>query len=153
MKTETTSQYEQQAEAFLKRFGINFRATLKDSKPAPWKDDENIASGSGHHYRVTLSKRGHGRSFDNQPKRLTFDFWGSVADFKAGRTAISAYDVLACISGDVNCPETFKDFCDDYGYDKDSIKALQSFRRCASFGKRLREFFTAKEVEALQEIR
>lgn len=144
-----TTDYNAQAEAFLNRFGITFRATLKDSKPAPWDGK------SGHHYRVTLSRppRYKGNTFVILPaKRLTFDFWGSVADIEAGKRTESAYSVLACISGDVNCPETFDDFCAEYGYDKDSIKALQSFRRCASFGKRLREEFTAEEIEALQEI-
>ncbi len=63
-----------------------------------------------------------------------------------------AYDVLACISSDANCPETFADFCAEYGYESDSIAALQTFRRCAAFGKRLRAFFTADELAALSEI-
>ncbi len=196
MNTNTVSSYDQQAETFLASNGIKFRATLSDSKQANWEP-------SGHHYRVTLSKKGN---------RLTFDFWGCRKDvddehknksdrarlyneiavlkgkiqdaghYFPGREArnkaelaklqpilavkeeelvkalafspkgVSAYDVLACISGDVNCAETFKDFCDEMGEDQDSIKALQTFRRCSRFAKRLQEFFTPSEIEALQEI-
>jgi hypothetical protein len=60
--------------------------------------------------------------------------------------------VLACISGDAYTPETFADFCAEYGYESDSIKSLQTFRRCSAFAKRLRAFFTGAELEQLQEI-
>lgn len=83
---------------------------------------------------------------------MAFDFWGSIADAEKCETVVSAYDVLACISGDVNCPDTFKDFCAEFGDDEDSIKALQTFRRCSAFAKRLRAFFTDGEIEQLQEI-
>jgi hypothetical protein len=79
-----------------------------------------------------------------------FDFWASIAD--AGILTVSAYDVLACISGDANCPDTFENFCAEYGYEGDSIKALQTFRRCSAFAKRLNAFFTPGELEKLAEI-
>lgn len=138
---KTSNEYTKQAEQFLAKHGVKFHATLSDTKTPAWKQS---GEKSGHHYRVTLSKTG---------KRIVFDFWGSIADAEKGETEISAYDVLACISGDVNCPDTFKDFCAEYGDDEDSIKALQTFRRCSAFAKRLRAFFTAAEVEQLQEIR
>lgn len=149
----TTQDYTKQAQDFLDKFGIKFRATLSDIKPAPWEP-------AGHHYRVTLSRNRItrdqvGGNWDNglkTPTRIVFDFWGSIADAKSGKLTVDAYDVLACISGDVNCPESFEDFCSEYGYDRDSIKALQSFRRCSAFAKRLRSFFTAEEIEQLQEI-
>jgi len=61
--------------------------------------------------------------------------------------------VLACISSDATTPDSFADFCAEFGENEDSRKALQQFRRCDRFAKRLRAFFTAAEVEALQEIR
>lgn len=143
------TEYNIAAEQFLLKHGIKLRITLSDSKPAPWDT-------AGHHYRVTMSKAGFYKYPPNSgwckdPRRLVFDFWGSAADMRAGK-APSAYDVLACISGDTHCPETFKDFCADFGESEDIIKALQTFKRCLSFSKRLRAFFTAEEIEALQEI-
>ena len=38
----------------------------------------------------------------------------------------SAYDVLACLTK--YDPGTFKDFCADFGYSDDSIKALETYR-------------------------
>lgn len=153
----TTTDYHQQAETFLARNRIKFRATLSDSKTPTWEGPH------GHHYRVTLSKPSregtHTRNcvciacrIGKRPSsRLAFDFWGSVNDAKAGKHP-SAYDVLACISSDENCPDTFEDFCAEYGYETDSIKALQTFRCCSRFAKRLREFFSPYEIEQLSEI-
>ena len=38
----------------------------------------------------------------------------------------SAYDVLTCLTK--YDPGTFKDFCADFGYSDDSIKALETYR-------------------------
>lgn len=163
------SDYHAQAQAFLDKHWIKFRATLSNTKAPAWGED---GKEHGHHYRVTLSRtskrepetfayrgkemagyRGMATYFSHKefPSRLVFDFWGSIADAKAGKDP-TPYDVLACISGDIHFPAIFADFCDEYGYDADSISALQTFRRMDRFGKRLREFFTPEEIEELQEI-
>jgi hypothetical protein len=227
------SEYDQQAQDFLTKHGIKFRATLSDSKTPAWaKDGEEC----GHHYRVTLSKRATYKchlcgkptpygvcepciacGVMNEPaKRLVFDFWGSISDAQCqcckGKKTVkldksepiqvpnpkagqkfnmgnerqpmwytypatlaswkretecprckgtghdpepkhpSTYSVLACISGDAYTPETFADFCAEYGYEVDSIKALQTFRRVDRFAKRLRAFFTESELQDLSEI-
>lgn len=64
----TSTDYNQQAQAFLDRFGIKFRCTLSDSKVAPWEDEGN---GQRHHFRIVLSKSKQGR--------ITFDFFGDKA--------------------------------------------------------------------------
>lgn len=145
------SEYTEQANQFLQRNGIKFRATVSDSKPPPWSDDGKPR----HHYRVTLSKSNYEGAYDirrPKPKRLVFDFWGSIKDREDGRTQITPYDVLACISGDVNTPEAFEDYCAEYGENEDSIQSLQVFRRVSRFAKRLRAFFTEQEITELQEI-
>jgi hypothetical protein len=174
MKTITSAytEYDTQSETFLASNGIKFRATLSDTKTPAWADSGK----HGHHYRVTLSKGKHcsrcgsvwnGAArecgncglFENQdigmiqPSRIAFDFWGSIADANKGIQTIRPYEVLAAISGDAYTPETFADWCAEYGGSTDSLKALQTYRRCAAFAKRLRAFFTAAELEQLQEIR
>lgn len=169
MKTE----YDTQAETFLSTNNLRLRITLSDSKPAPWQESKTChtcngtgkqekgwpmgkpgkcgfcygtgkkQSPAGHHYRVTLSATGR--------KRVTFDFWDSINAAEKGTTP-TPYDILACISGDAYCPETFSDFCAEYGYDEDSIKAMQTWKRADSFAQRLRAFFTATELQQLSEI-
>jgi hypothetical protein len=161
--TNAVSEYDQQANDFLSRNGLKFRATLSDSKTPAWKQEGEAC---GHHYRCTIWRTyehtrpqsisrkdwtARVRRSSMHPERLTFDFWGSIKDAEDGKHP-TPYDVLACISGDVYTPEMFKDFCSEYGYESDSIKALQTFRRVSAFAKRLRTFFTAQELEQLTEI-
>lgn len=143
------TQYDEQASQFISSFGLKLRMTLSDSKTAPWGDDEYHP-----HYRVTLSRASGWNAkklFVHCSGRLTFDFFGSINDGKNG-THPSEYDVLACISSDIHTPDTFEDFCAEYGESEDSRKALQTFRRADRFARRLRMFFTSEEIEALAEI-
>lgn len=156
MKTNTiANEYETAATDFLSRNGLKFRATLSNSKTAPWNEDGEDRN----HYRVTIAKKPdytlreqRGAGYKLPERRLVFDFWGSIADARNGVVTVTPYDVLACISGDAYTPETFEDFCSEYGYEADSIKALQTFRRVDRFAKRLRAFFTADELTELSEI-
>jgi len=168
----TTTDYQKQAADFCERFGVTIKATrypdaMQDG-PEWATDDKPIGKFGFKHglrYRIVLSRKGKAD--------VSFDYWGSIADREAlakrnawgGLTAAEAqaeakakrepspYSVLACISGDIHCPETFEDFCAEYGYDEDSRKAEATFRRVFEFAKELRAFFaTDEEREALAEI-
>ena len=145
-----TSTYEQTALDFLAKRGIHFRAVLSKTQKAPaWAKD---GSPHGLCYRVTLSRNvrpGGVNAVHVSP--LSFDFWDSITAKEKGETP-SAYDVLACISGDVHCPETFADFCGESGCDEDSRAALAMFKRCSTFARKLRAFFSEAEIEGLSEI-
>lgn len=135
------SSYEQSALDFLAKHGITFRASGGDTARAPFA---KAGEPCGYHYTITLTK-------EKTLSDLSFDFWGSVNDAKTAKRP-TPYSVLACISGDIHCPSTFADFCAEYGYDEDSRAAHATFTRCAAFAKRLRGFFTKKQIEGLSEI-
>lgn len=59
----------------------------------------------------------------------------------------SLYSILACIHVDHYCPDTFEDFCSEFGYDTDSIKAEKTFRNCREQSKKLQSIFTSEEME------
>jgi len=152
MTCNINDEYQQQAISFLDRFGFSFRATYKDGACPPWCGEDSTGCRHGNRYRITISRRSdyvcnEGRS----PRRISFDFWNSEADMRAGKQP-TPYDVLAAISFDVNAPETFEDFCDEYGYDRDSRKAESTFRRVDRFARRLRKFFSPHEIDALAEL-
>ena len=172
-----TVDYEAQAQAFLHRFGLTFRAAEGPAQCPPWAGDgpdkgAHCSCGTvhGNHYRVTIGRKAHrdatvtshlGRDgaghearfcgHADHPQKLTFSFWDSFNAMQKGES-LRPYDVLASIRDDITCPDTFEDFCGEYGYDTDSRKALQIFRRVDRFAQRLRAFFTADEQEALAEI-
>jgi hypothetical protein len=62
----------------------------------------------------------------------------------------SAYSVLSGITK--SDPGTFRDFCDDYGYDDDSRSAEQTYFAVQDEWSRVRRFFTAEELDELMEI-
>ena len=135
------SKYDDKAQAFLDEHDLRLRTMQHGDRCPSWCDG---TCSHGDRYRVTISRKGGGR--------LGFDFWNSVNDVQNGKEP-TAYDVLACISGDVFCPETFKDFCGEYGYDEDSREALTTFPLVDRFARRLRKFFNEAERNELGEIR
>lgn len=91
------------------------------------------------------------------PPKLRQDYWPKVSEaYKIGPYTLtpakrppSAYDVLACLtkydSG------TFKDFCGDFGYSDDSIKALETYRAVQEEWSEVRRMF-GDCLDDLQEI-
>ena len=70
----------------------------------------------GYDYKVTLYRNG---------RTWKFDFSDSKSN-KDKNINPTAYDVLACLQKyDIG---TFKDFCDDFDYSDDSIKALKLYK-------------------------
>lgn len=64
----------------------------------------------------------------------------------------SKRDVLFfMIMNDVSCL-TFKDFCDEFGYDDDSIKALKIYRKCQEETEAYYDMFDSEEREILREL-
>ena len=172
------SEYTQQAERFLTAHGLEFRSVLvgddcprfcEDAQAGKDMDKINTFPRKSHihgkHYRCTISgpERGH----------VAYDFWNSYADEESNfkrrnqtqpyesiqehikRTkqpvkTPTAYDLLACI--EKNEPGTFKDFCGDFGYSEDSMRAFDTYRAVQEEYSKTRRFFTAAELEELAEI-
>ena len=158
------SEYEKQAQAFLDKFHITFKATWMGDKCPPWVTSGPKANGpcpNCRHMHGDRSQVEIGRDLTRMPtvvcaaalRILSFDFWNSYQAQQDGITDLDAYPVLSSISYDVHCPDTFEDFCAEYGEEEDSRRAFNTFKRCARFAKRLQAFFSEEEREALQDIR
>lgn len=48
--------------------------------------------------------------------------------------------------------QSFADWCDDFGYDSDSRKALSTYEACQRGGDKLRKVFTAVQIETLRDM-
>lgn len=133
----------------------------------------------GKHYRCTFSRKGRGHiTFDfwNSYSDEEFNYVRTHASDMSFQTlnrvlgpkgyhdgalgilplklkprTVSAYDLLtAIVKSD---PRTFHDFCQDFGYDEDSRKAEQTYHNVVREWDKVRKFFTAEELAAVQEIR
>lgn len=111
--------YEKKAEDFLVRTGTTFQA--KFLFYGPYFDDDKDSRGV---YEITLWRNA---------QRYSFKFGQSIArsrgsQLQKGMNRLqppSAYDVLSGLVKDD--PGTFEDFCANYGYSNDSIKAQKTY--------------------------
>ena len=109
---------------------------------------------------LTVEYEGYRKYFPNdKKKRAVFEFTlrRGETEYKgtfgqsiaAGDAMPTPYDILACLDyweGD------FSDFCSEYGYSDDSIRALAIYDAVIRQSEGLRELFTFEELEELGEM-
>ena len=92
-------------------------------------------------YKVVL-KRGN--------KQMQFDFWDCLYNTQ-NNIKPSTYDVIACLEW-YNIYD-FEDFCLDFGYNTDSIKAFEIYKTCQKQQKELFELIPEEKIrEEIKEI-
>lgn len=100
-------------------------------------------------YRVTLSRKIAGKV-----RKMSFNFGASLNDTNSGKDLSKGnfiyYSVLACLTK--YDPETFEDFCSNYGYDTDSRTAERIYRAAVKEYESLTRLYTPDELEAMAEI-
>lgn len=122
-----------------------FKAILKTLKvflsaptvvKTPFKDH---AEWEVNRYLVTMERNG---------ESISFHFFDSRNNFEQ-RLRPNLYDVLACCGADYFCPDNFKDFCDEYGYNEDSRKDHATFIKCQEQAAKLHNIFTDEDAMVL----
>ena len=132
------SEHEKKAEDFLQKHGIRFKPRFLRYGAHFTETDE-----SRDIFRCTF-RRGRARL-------VIPEFGQSLNDSDGGGgNPPHPYDVLACIQK--YDPGTFENFCGDIGADTDSRSAEKTYKAVAKEWKRVEAFFSAEELEALQEI-
>ena len=66
------------------------------------------------------------------------------------RTHVTAYDVLACLTKSE--PGTFEEFCSEYGYSSDSMRAHETWKAVRTEWRKVQGFFFSDEIAAIQEV-
>lgn len=78
----------------------------------------------GYHFEEDEQKRYiFNCTLTRKRQKFTLDFGQSIA---AEDTPPTMYDILSCITK--YNPETFEDFCSEYGYNTDSINAQKTYK-------------------------
>lgn len=96
---------------------VVINSTFKGDKVAPW--GEGIENWNRHIVSVNIGK-----------VLIRFDFWGSLAEGELRRDSDNIFALYCLLSDGLGAEGGFKDFCDQFGYSEDSIKALKVFRAC-----------------------
>lgn len=100
--------------------------------PKGWTHNANT-------YKVTLKYNG---------KQLTIDYHMGVA---LDESSLTIENVLNNLLSDAQCTSyNFSEFCNEFGYDDDSIKALKIYKACKSISKKLSKLFDDKEYYTLK---
>lgn len=93
----------------------------------PNETEPQRVTGQRSKYRVSVKNLDTG-------KRTSFSFYGSIADFEAGKIALEGQDLifaLYCFLSDgLSGQESFSDFCGNFGYDEDSRTAERIHKEC-----------------------
>lgn len=150
-------------DSFLSNIGasLSFTYVGETIRDNDWKCDEwrfcmarkdkqtmidSYFTGLGHREKTALGKLPH--TF--RKGTLAYEAWEKTA---LKPKAPTAADVLRSLILDASAiDESFSDWCDNFGYDSDSIKALNTYNACCEIGKKLRKFFTRAEMETLREM-
>jgi hypothetical protein len=96
------------------------------------KDARNI-------YRVTIKRNN---------KQISFRFGDSINNTNMGYEP-DLYSILSCVSSEFDVPESFADFCDEFGYDIDSIKHLRNHKAALKQSEKLHKLFDEEEIQAM----
>jgi hypothetical protein len=132
--------YNKQAEEFLKKYKLNLSVRKAIPQKAPlWTDNEKEY---GIHYAVSLSNIS-GKHYD-------FDYWGSVKD-KEDNKGATHYSILACLDTQL-AGESYEEFCDNYGYDTDSRRAMRTYKAVLKQIEGLKKVLTTEAIGELNEI-
>ncbi len=121
--------------------GYRIQATYTGSKEANWGDGR----GNWNHHRMLVHAPKNG-------KRIYFDFWASIAEprVKTGRDVLEAFECF--LSDAVSGAEKFDYFCADFGYDEDSIKALNAWKACQRANKKAARIIGSDDYEVLSKL-
>lgn len=77
---------------------------------------------------------------------------GHYEILRESETAPSDYTILATMSNESQCPDTFEDFCSEYGCDLDSITARDNFLKILKVSSDIKRLFNDEELDLLREI-
>ncbi len=148
------SEYEVKAGAFLAKCGIKFQAVFLYHGPHWEGENRNVWSLILQRGKQPPLVTKFGQSINDSFSKVPRYYRGhpkQVFDLKqTAHKTPSAYDLLYCLTK--NDPGSFKDFCGDFGYDEDSRKAEKTYIAVMEEWHNVSRFFSAEEIQDLQEI-
>lgn len=128
--------YNEEMRKILNNAGINVDIIYITKSVVDW-DKDNLHN----QYKVIL-KRGN--------KQMQFDFWDSLQNTQEDKKT-TIYDVIASLEWYEIYD--FENFCMDFGYDTDSIKAFNIYTNCKKQQKELFALIPENDIkEKIKEI-
>jgi len=139
----------EQLETILNKLSI--QVEIKRPEVSKWNEDKKLLSLP---IDVVITKEGKKIEFTWYASHNdAFCYFGSARSFlinKAKKEFLKnlKYSILASVACEYYISPIFADFCDDFGYDQDSIKAMETWQACLKHSQKLMSIFTETEIEA-----
>lgn len=142
--------YCEQAQKFLDDTNTNLTAVYDcELKQADvWGDKQNKLI--TRRYKVTLERNRRKYTFDYYTNHIDAEMLKLFDIDKKEFDDSFNYNVLSCLKLDYSVD--FEDFCDNYGYDTDSIRAEKAWLKTLEQNQALRAMYSAEELEQLNDI-
>ena len=85
-------------------------------------------------------------------RRHTFDYFTGLGHRKdRSPVAPSIANVMQCLLLESDAAlQSFDSWCEDFGYDNDSIRAFNTYQSCCGTARKLRDLFTHEQLAALR---
>ena len=121
----------------IQAMGIEIYQVQLGSRP----DGQDFGSRATH-WRVHISRKGHGY----------LETVYSMGSAHKGLPQLA--DVLSCLLSDASSARShsFGEWCDEFGYDTDSRKALAAYESCEKTADALRDMLNSHEIETLENL-
>lgn len=122
---------------FIEKYKVDCNITR-----VPFRTDHITDWGTGaRHFMYTIKVRG---TYDKTVN-------GYFSQGSAHKKCPTCVDILNALSLDTNGIHgtSFDIWCGDFGYDSDSIKALETYRACLNEYKQLEQVFNKKQLKEL----
>jgi len=158
---------EKNVSKYLKSINVSFNAALvieNHTRDENWKCDQwtitfkgksaasifEFFTGIGH--RKIVNHKDFKAGTMIRAKTKTIKPYTSHVQFEVVSKPTPA-SVLYCLIGDMEATnETFGDWCDNYGYDNDSMKAHAIYNACIENAKKLQTIFKTSHIDKLREL-
>ena len=127
---------------------FDFWSTIRDSEMIELAK-ESESRGFDNPYIYELKKQIEKRELKLNPLQYRYRSKGLVDELKK-ELLPNAYDILACLSPMYE--HNFQDFCNEFGFNEDSIQALKTYEACQDQELNLRRLFDHSQLGKLGEI-
>lgn len=118
--------------------------------------DFEYSCGIGHRESINplkINKERFNKVINKNPKKDKANLYLYIDELKAVSKPkpLNIDDVLHCLILDTESGNySFDDFCNNFGYNNDSIKALEIYKACQKNGKKVKTFIT--DIDKAQEL-
>lgn len=116
---------------------ISINSTFLNNKS--WSGNEQ----NWNNHKITILHNG---------KKISFEFWGSIQNPEITTDEENIFALYCFLRDSEAASNSFKDFCNEFGYDEDSRRAEKIYKSCEKSLKKFNHIFNCDLYDLLNEL-